>query len=307
MTRSEIIRRDFKKNDDIRDAGLTTPEGIVRYDDLCYGPDETWQKLDVYRPQAVSSDLPVIISVHGGGWVYGDKERYQYYCMELALQGFAVVNFTYRLAPEYKFPAPIDDTARVFEWVLDNAVKYGFDVDHVFAVGDSAGAHILGMYVALLTNTAYENAISKDYGVNISHRIVSRRQVDVLDFNQKQEKLVIDAVGLNCGVYKLESGDELLYDYLENHGSKQELDYMDITRYINRDFPDAYLMTCYGDFLINQPQHIIKAFEKENVSYVHKVYGTADKELTHVFHCDIRNVAAKLCNTEQCEYFKTFL
>ena len=62
-----------------------------------------WQKLDVYRQKDATGKLPVIVSVHGGGWVYGDKERYQFYCMDLAERGFAVVNFSYRLAPEYKF------------------------------------------------------------------------------------------------------------------------------------------------------------------------------------------------------------
>lgn len=307
MTGSEKLRMEFKKNDDIRDAGLITPEGIIRYDDIYYGEDETWQKLDVYRPKYISGNLPVIISVHGGGWVYGDKERYQYYCMELAMQGFAVVNFTYRLAPEYKFPAPIEDAARVFEWVLVNAAKYGFDVEHVFAVGDSAGAHILGMYMALLTNTAYESTLVKEYGANLSHKVVTRRQIEALDFNDKQEMLVVNAIGLNCGVYKPESVEELLYDYLENHGNKQELDYMDITKYVNKDFPDTYIMTCYGDFLINQPKDLIKVFEKENVPYEYKVYGSTDNELAHVFHCDIRSEAAKLCNKEQCDYFNTFI
>ena len=100
---SDMVRTEFKKGDDIRDAGLTTPEDIIRYDDIVYGEDPKWQSLDVYRPKsAEGKKLPVIVSVHGGGWVYGDKERYQFYCMNLAQRGFAVVNYTYRLAPEYK-------------------------------------------------------------------------------------------------------------------------------------------------------------------------------------------------------------
>ena len=66
--------------------------------------------MDVYRPRDTDAVIPVIVSVHGGGWGYGDKERYQYYCMSLAQQGFAVVNFSYRLASKYKFPAPLEDT-----------------------------------------------------------------------------------------------------------------------------------------------------------------------------------------------------
>ena len=77
---SDTVRIEFKKNDDIRDAGLTTPEDILRYDDIVYGTDPKWQSLDVYRPKAAErKKLPVIVSVHGGGWVYGDKERYQFY------------------------------------------------------------------------------------------------------------------------------------------------------------------------------------------------------------------------------------
>ena len=121
---SSIIRREFKKGDDIRDAGLTAPDDVIRYKDIAYGKDSAMQVLDVYRPKDTEGSLPVIVSVHGGGWVYGDKELYQYYCMSLAQRGFAVVNFTYRLAPEYQFPAPVEDTNSVFAWILDNKDKF---------------------------------------------------------------------------------------------------------------------------------------------------------------------------------------
>ena len=114
---SDKIRTEFKASDDERDALMKTPEDVERWDNIVYGKiDRKVQVLDVYRPkQAEDEDLPVIISVHGGGWMYGDKERYQYYCMSLAQRGFAVVNFTYRLAPRFKYPAGIEDTNTVFE------------------------------------------------------------------------------------------------------------------------------------------------------------------------------------------------
>ena len=89
------------KSDTARDSGLTTPPEIQRFDDIQYGSDPKWNILDVYRPKsAADSLLPVIVSFHGGGWVYGDKEVYQFYCMDLAKRGFAVINYTYRLAPK---------------------------------------------------------------------------------------------------------------------------------------------------------------------------------------------------------------
>ena len=156
---SDKLRAEFKKSDDIRDAGLTTPADIRRFDDIPYGPDPAWQRLDVYHPKAEAGRLPVIVSIHGGGWVYGDKERYQFYCMSLAQRGFAVVNFTYRLAPEWKFPAGVEDTDSVFRWVLAHADEYGMDPEHIFAVGDSAGAHMLSLYSALCTNADYAEKV----------------------------------------------------------------------------------------------------------------------------------------------------
>ena len=99
-----ILRKTFEASDNRRDAGLSTPDDIERMDDICYGTDAGWQVLDAYRPKGTTGPLPVIVSVHGGGWTYGDKERYRWYCMSLAQQGFAVVNFTYRVAPRKQVP-----------------------------------------------------------------------------------------------------------------------------------------------------------------------------------------------------------
>ena len=117
-------RRDFGNGDKKRDAGQTTPFDLIRFDNIVYGDDEkfkNWQLLDVYRPRSGGTDslskLPVIISIHGGAWVYGDKDVYQFYGMSLAQHGFAVVNLSYRLAPEYKYPADIEDICLAFKFI----------------------------------------------------------------------------------------------------------------------------------------------------------------------------------------------
>ena len=125
MTEIELvvakIREEFGASDAKRDAGLTTPSDIQRFDNICYGKDPVWQSLDLYRPKSMDEKkLPVIVSVHGGAWVYGTKEVYQFYCMRLAQFGFAVVNFNYRLAPENKFPSSLEDTNLVFQWINAN-------------------------------------------------------------------------------------------------------------------------------------------------------------------------------------------
>lgn len=289
---SDMIRMTFKAGDDKRDAGLTTPDNIMRYDDIVYGEDASWQVLDVYRPREATGILPVIVSVHGGAWVYGDKERYQYYCMELAQRGFAVVNFTYRLAPEYQFPAPIEDTNLVFKWVLDHAKQYGFDTEQIFAVGDSAGAHTLGLYTAICTNPAY---------------------ADTFDFCPPKD-FVPKAVALNCGAYRItddKKNDEmnraLMAEYLPEKGTQKELEMVDVATHVTKDFPPVFLMTATGDFLIEQPAVLVDRFMEIQVPFVFRFYGDAEHELGHVFHLNPRSQEGRLCNDEECEFFRGFL
>lgn len=288
---SDTLRRLFQEGDDRRDAGLTTPEGIRRYDDIVYGEDPRWQVLDVYRPKKEEGVLPVIVSVHGGGWVYGDKERYQYYCMDLALRGFAVVNFTYRLAPEYKYPASLEDTNRVFAWVLDHAEEYGFERARIFAVGDSAGAHNLGLYAAICTNPEY----AKEYPF------------------QPPNGFAPTAVALNCGVYRTpvsedenDQSNRLMADYLPEKGTEDEFEKISLVNHVTAQYPPVFIMTATGDFLRDQAPLLAEKLTELDIPFVSRYYGNADRPLGHVFHGNIRLEEASRCNDEECEFFRAY-
>ncbi len=286
---SFMLRTLFKRSDDRRDRGLSVPEDIRRFDDIRYGPDARWNVLDVYRPRAQEGKLPVIVSVHGGGWVYGDKERYQYYCMGLAQHGFAVVNFSYRLAPEYKFPAPLEDTNAVFCWVLANAGRYGLDPGRVFGVGDSAGAHILSLYSCLCTNPAYASTLS------IS----------------PPEGFRPTALALNCGAYRIEKSGKadtrLMADFLPQKGTDAELELICVPAHVTEDFPPSFIMTCEGDFMAPEAPPMAEKLESLGVPVTYRYYGDPEHVLGHVFHCNMRSEDAARCNRDECEFFKGFL
>lgn len=288
---SEQIREMFSKGDNERDAGLTTPENIVRYDDIAYGPDPAQQSLDVYRPKSAEGRaLPVIVSVHGGGWVYGDKERYQFYCMDLAQRGFAVVNFTYRLAPENKFPASLEDTNSVFTWVLANAERYGFDTAHVFGVGDSAGGHGLGLYAALCTDPEFASQFSFAPPEGFAPR----------------------AIALNCGAYNPGTAadgsvDPLIMELMPGRGTPEELALINVLNHITEKYPPVFFMTAMDDFLKAQAAPLAAKLAETETPFVYRLYGSRENRLAHVFHLNIRTADAKLCNDEECEFFRKFL
>lgn len=267
------IRLDWGASDAKRDAGLVTPPDVEREDNIQYGDDPVYQTLDVYRPRGAGV-LPVIVNVHGGGWVYGTKEVYQYYCMSLcngsgaALEGgragvFAVVNFNYRLAPEHPYPAALEDTASVFKWAEDNAARYKLDTRNIFAVGDSAGAHILSLYAA----------------------------------TYKENKL--RAVALNCGAYRGPKGD--LAQAVCPQGDARRLNAL---RKIRNNFPPAFCMTATGDSLKSECAALFRTLIKAGVPCQCRLYGDAEHKLPHVFHVDIKRSEARECNKEEIEWFE---
>ena len=93
---SEIykMREGIAESDAKRDAGLTIPEDLTRYLDIAYGPYQE-NVLDVYCPKGTDKALPTIVSIHGGGYVYGTKEIYRRYGMDMAARGFSFINFNY--------------------------------------------------------------------------------------------------------------------------------------------------------------------------------------------------------------------
>jgi len=252
---SEQKQAEMKKSDDIRDKGLTVPKDLKRFLNIEYGENKKFQKLDVYRPLNASNKiLPVIVSVHGGGWIYGDKERYQFYCMSLAQKGFAVINFTYRLAPDYKFPAPIEDTNLVIEWMLNNADTYHFDLNNIFAVGDSAGAHILSLYSAINANKEYANKFNFIVPKNF----------------------VFNAIALNCGIFdiKMDTTEQkerncLMNDFISGEITKEKLKEISPINYITKDYPPVFVMTCEDDFLKDQSPLFVNTLMKNNIYFDH--------------------------------------
>ena len=109
-------------------------------------------RIRVYRPAGVVARLlPTILYFHGGGWVMGSLEGYDLVCRYIcARTGCAVVAVDYRLAPEHKFPAAIEDAVASFRWLAENATDLGTDPARIVLAGDSAGGNIAAVAAQLL-------------------------------------------------------------------------------------------------------------------------------------------------------------
>jgi acetyl esterase len=98
-----------------------------------------------YRPEqaAAGQGMPALVYLHGGGWTIGDLDTHDVLCRQLAnAAGCAVVSVDYRLAPEHRFPAAVDDCVTATRWVLGRAAELRIDPRRVAVGGDSAGGNL---------------------------------------------------------------------------------------------------------------------------------------------------------------------
>ncbi len=99
-------------------------------------------KLDLYVRRNPDGPTPVLLMIHGGGWVGGQKETYAMRLLPYLEMGFAVVNVGYRLADVALAPAAVEDCLCALRWIARNAEQYGLDASRVVVTGMSAGGHL---------------------------------------------------------------------------------------------------------------------------------------------------------------------
>ena len=276
------------RSDKKRNTATRHPRGVTCVSDLRYGPYGTDSLLNVYYPDGTDEPLPTIVSIHGGGYVYGDKEVYHHYCADLARRGFAVVSFNYRLAPRYHFPAPLEDTNKMMQWLCVRGRQYHLDPRRLFIVGDSAGAQLASQYAAIATNPEYQERFFKVPPIRIL------------------------AVGLNCGMYDLaalalNARSGIHRDYLGKNAKLND-PRLDVLGAVTKNFPPAHITTAVHDFLRDNARPMYAFLVGKGVEAEYHCYGTQEQEhMGHVFHVDIRYPEAQECNDAQTAFFRRYL
>lgn len=156
--------------------------GVQRVRDLSYGPERA-HRLDLFRGPRTGGARPVLVHLHGGGFVQGGKSREGVAMLnQLAAHGWLCVSANYRLNAAGRHPNPLVDTKRVIAWVREHAGEHGADPSRVFLAGSSAGGH-LAMSAALTPRQAqlqpgFEAADTSVAGVIVLYGYLGPRTSD---------------------------------------------------------------------------------------------------------------------------------
>jgi acetyl esterase/lipase len=133
-------------------------------------------KLDIYYPKAATKAVPAVVHVHGGGWTEGNKANGE--CFKeirlLVQRGYLVASVDYRLAPQYKFPAQIEDVKCAVRFLKANAARYGIDPEKIGAMGSSAGGQLVSLLGTTNTSDGLDGAGAYDSESSRVQAVVDR-------------------------------------------------------------------------------------------------------------------------------------
>ncbi|MFJ5272498.1 alpha/beta hydrolase [Streptomyces sp. NPDC088358] len=141
-----------KAVDEVQSGEIAAPEVDEEWITVSGGPTGA-VRVRVVRPAGASGTLPVIVYIHGAGWVFGNAHTHDRLVRELAVGARAAVVFPeYDLSPEARYPVAIEQNYAVARWVVTDGAEHGFDASRIAVAGDSVG----GNMTAALTLMAKE-------------------------------------------------------------------------------------------------------------------------------------------------------
>ena len=232
------------------------------------------QRMDVFRPKDAEGVLPVLVDLHGGGFLLGKKEVNRLFCADMAERGFLVFCPEYPLAPEADLFAILRSLTASLDDIAEKLPEYGGDGESFFLCGDSAGAWLC-VYLAALQGS---QALRETAGVAGS-------------------RLPIRAIGLQSGMFYTTKRDKIglfLPPSIYGKGWKKHpfRPYMDPEHpEILRALPPCFLTTSAGDFLRGYSRQFAAALKRAGAD--HAFQGFLTKSLPHAF-------AAMLPEREEC-------
>ena len=129
----------------LAEESITSPSSFTIQKDIVYGYGDEYNLLaDFLRPDVIDNP-PIMLVIHGGGWVAGNKWHIASHSRQIAEAGIAVLSINYRLAPKYRFPAQLDDVRAALRYIADNQATLKVDASRLGIWGYSAGGHLAAL------------------------------------------------------------------------------------------------------------------------------------------------------------------
>ena len=295
----KLLNKQIAKQEKVLEKWLTKhdkenpfPNDKVKIsENISYLDDNKFHLMDIYQPYNNEKILPIIINIHGGGFLLGKKEVNKLYCAELAQKGYIVFCVEYPLSPKAKIIDILNDLIIAINKINGIAIDYNGNNNDLYLTGDSAGAYLC-IYLSALKNNPNLNHLLK-----IKNKIIP----------------TIKGLGLISGMFYTNKFDQigvfvpkLIYgkNYKKNYNNAYyNIENKEIISYLS----PCFLVTNKGDFLRHYSVNFSKKLAKYNIKY--KLLNINSKKmLPHAFVAMLPETEeAKIANNEMIEFFKNIV
>lgn len=215
----------------VKTVNSISVERDIVYDDAL--PDVC--TLDIYCPPLKGRDkYPVLVDVHGGGWITGDKHWRRGLNRAFADMGLCVISPNYGLSPRFKYPECVKHLFACFKWICDHAEERRLDLDNVLITGDSAGGQLACLVLAIQNNAEVKariGAVDSPLRFKGGMLVCGAYDPDSMAKNILSNKLFLEMTGY---------GRKHLREF-------KDYDLMNPVNFVDKDFP-ADVMVAYGRF-----------------------------------------------------------
>lgn len=292
----------FLENDRPRLYSQIFPKDVVITSGFYSEDKHELKQYNLYKCNKFQGKNPLIICIHGGAWIYGDKDLNSYFCCYLAQKGFDVIAMSYRLVPEVNIEGIQKDIFESLHYFKNNKDTLGINFDNVFFTGESAGGQLVVTTSAILRNKELAcklgiklpdikvKAICSNHGVcflDIAGRIKDHNYLT---------KIAVE--GMKRILFSKHYEKNLWYQNIANP-----------TLYIKNkhDIPPIMIVTSFADFQYYYQSEMLKDYlESINLPFV--FYNETAEEAEHVFNVYYPYIplSAK-CNDRIVQFFKNLI
>lgn len=269
----------------ISDLTMHLPRNYKRYPEITAEKnlvfDERYGKYtraDVFFKKKEQGKYPVLVNVHGGGFVKGDKRHRRAISCYFAQNGWFVLNINHRLSPPYIFPAGIEDTINAINYLEEIKEKYNLDLDRIVISGDSAGAYYAAAAVVASKNEEYRKALRlPECRLNAAAFLGFCGPYELENLLSRKSPLNVARNVADAMVgYKIKPDLSNLKDF-------PDYPYLNLIPYINADFPESYLVISEKDSFCGGQGEMLAAKLSE-LDVKHHCYLANGKGEVHCFH-----------------------
>ncbi|MBR2970226.1 MAG: alpha/beta hydrolase [Clostridia bacterium] len=244
----------------------------VVYDVVYNAADEKSCRADYYFVPKNEGTYPVLINIHGGAFIAGDKKYRRALCTWHATHGLFVFNVNYGLCPEYSFPTPIEHLIAALNWIADNAENLRLDLSRVAVGGDSAGAYYAAMLGAISSNPKLQEVFENKPKVRLRALLLNCGLYDIdIALNRKL------MFNLNKKIFKSFCGCEQ-----SEFETYQYKDFCSPLPFVDKNFPAVFVVYAQRDVLCrSQGEPLTNRLDEHDVYY--ESYHTISSKRNHCF------------------------